>query len=298
MSNPNYPMDDKGNKLGDAYGWDTEAGDFSHLDNHIVGISNFNFYKKALSDVLPELLEFQKLFNYTKFTNEDYTKFDEIQKKIKTKDMSNIIIQWSSIMEWLIRDYPEICVNIGIRTVLTQYYNPMITKAKELLDKFKKFEYMYSYGLYNIYQNFINNGFYNLGLYIEKINEMNKLLDEIILLYPELVLLWRTYRIELDYCLKFKPLSVSAHMTLPLPENSRPRRPIGDDEPPKVQIPLPSVRPRRPIGDDEPQYTGPIQTAQMSMTNQNVVQGNQSLSYKEKYLKYKQKYLDLKNQIN
>jgi hypothetical protein len=131
---------------------------------------------------------------------------------------------------------------------------------------------------------------------------MNKLLDEIILLYPELVLLWRTYRIELDYCLKFKPLSVSAQMVHPFPKNSRPRRPIGDDEDntaqPKVQIPLPSVRPRRPIGDDEPQYTGPVQTAQMSMANQNVVQGNQSLSYKEKYLKYKQKYLKLKNKMN
>jgi hypothetical protein len=277
MSKSNYPMDDKGNKLGDAYGWDTEAGDFSHLDNHIVSISNFNFYKKALSDVLPELLEFQKIFNNRKFTKEDYTKFDEIQKKIKSQYMSNVIIEWSTVMEWLIKRYPEICVNIGIRKVLTEYYNPMITKAKELLDKFKKFEYMYSHGLYNIYQNFIYNGFYNLGLYIEKINEMIKLLDEIIILYPELVLLWRTYRIELDYCLKFKPLSVSAQMVHPFPENSRPRRPIGDDE---------------------PQYTGPIQTTQMSMVNQNVVQGNQALSYKEKYLKYKQKYLKLKNEMN
>jgi hypothetical protein len=184
MSKSNYPMDDKGNKLGDAYGWDTEAGDFSHLDNHIVGISNFNFYKKALSDVLPELLEFQKLFNYKKFTKEDYAKFDEIEKKIKSEYMTKIIREWSSVMEWLIKRYPEICVNIGIRTVLTQYYNPMITKAKELLDKFKKFEYMYSYGLYNIYENFIYNGFYNLGLYIEVINEMNKLLDECVICCP------------------------------------------------------------------------------------------------------------------
>jgi hypothetical protein len=247
----------------------------------------------------------------------------------------------------------------------------MITKAKELLDKFKKFEYMYSYGLYNIYQNFIYNGFYNLGLYIEKINEMIKLLDEIILLYPELLQLWRRYRNELDYCMKFKPLSVSAHMTLPLPENSRPRRPIGEDDEPqsgpsqRASLPMPPfapspqtaqmsmVRPRRPIVDDElqsghsqraplpmppfapspqsghsqraplpmppfapsPQTVqmsmptfAPSQTAQMSMstfapaqmsmTNQNVVQGNQSLSYKEKYLKYKQKYLKLKNEMN
>ena len=273
-------MDDKGNKLGDAYGWDTEAGDFSHLDNHIVSISNFNFYKKALSDVLPELLEFQKIFNNRKFTKEDYTKFDEIQKKIKSQYMSNVIIEWSTVMEWLIKRYPEICVNIGIRKVLTEYYNPMITKAKELLDKFKKFEYMYSHGLYNIYQNFVFNGFYNIGLYIEKINEMIKSLDEIIILYPELVLLWRTYRIELDYCLKFKPLSVSTHMTLPLPDNSRPRRPIGEEVPEN----------RRTIFDSKPEDFISGQRAPLPEQSK---QG-----YKEKYLKYKQKYLDLKNEIN
>ena len=296
MSNPNYPMDDKGNKIGDFYNFDSKAGDFYYLDNNIVGISDFSFYAKSLSGVLPELLEFQKLFNSRQFTKEDYTKFDEIEKKIKGEYMTKIIKQWSSVMEWLLRSYPEICVNINIRTVLTQYYNPMITKAKELLEKFQKFEYMYSYGLYNIYQNFIYNGFYNLGLYIEKINEMIKLLDEIILLYPELLKLWRRYRNELDYCLKFKPLSVSAHMTLPLPENSRPRRPIGDDEDnrpqPNVLLPLSSARPRRPIGDDEHVYIEPIQTVQ------NVVQGNQVLSHKEKYLKYKQKYLKLKNEMN
>jgi hypothetical protein len=52
---------------------------------------------------------------------------------------------------------------------------------------------------------------------MEKFEEMIKFLDEIILLYPKLLESWRSYRIELDNCLNFKPLSESVQMTPPIP---------------------------------------------------------------------------------